>query len=90
MKPCPEEKRREQGFSGETTPGTRKSIKDTKKILQEKVFNESTAQMNVTLIRVSRPVVCLERGHRTKEFGMKQKSLFYCLPERDRSKWFVS
>jgi hypothetical protein len=38
VKPCPEEKRSEQGFSGETTPGTRKSIKDTKKYFKRKFF----------------------------------------------------
>jgi hypothetical protein len=38
VKPCPEEERREQGFSRETTPWTGKSIKDTKKYFKRKFF----------------------------------------------------
>jgi hypothetical protein len=38
VKPCPGEKKREQGFSGETTPWTGKSIKDTKKYFKRKFF----------------------------------------------------
>ena len=63
VKPCPGEKKSEQGFCTRhlcVAPQPGKSIKDTKKILQENIFHGSTEKINVTFMELSKQVGSLE------------------------------
>jgi hypothetical protein len=52
VKPCPGEKRNEQGFSGSPVDGitSKQEYKGYKKILQGNVFIGSIEKLNVTLL----------------------------------------
>jgi hypothetical protein len=62
VKPCPGDKRNDQGFSGSPVYGTtsRQEYKGYKKILQENVLYRSMERIHVTLIELSQQVGALE------------------------------
>jgi hypothetical protein len=68
VKPCPGDKRNDQGFSGSPVYGTtsRQKYKGYKKRLQENVLYRSIEKMHVTLIELSQQVGILELNIRLK------------------------